>query len=452
MSIQNEIERLQFDIADSYSAVYEKGGELPESDERNADNLPSAIRSITSASELNFTGGLEKEGLDVTVITPVRESLTREEYNALPENERNQGMYVVTSKADLSVEQIELPFSAAWELFTYGGGNYVMSSKGNYKMAHSVDGVTWESVQQPFYSGAGIMLYGADKFVIVRSGNVWTSEDGVSWTERSPLLNPSKDYGLYNGDKFVVIGDGSYTFISLDGISWTKHTSGSNLANAISIAYNNGIFLVTTNSAANIYVSHDGANWSSIIGIVASYGYRAVSGNGFFLLYMNAHIVKTTDGVSKEEKQIFPVNTNVFRSITFCNGVFVGLVNKSSDPYTLYISKDGLNWSPTSVTLPYADYILGTDDSKVYAVQPSTTNEYILSYIPPSVESIIIDGTETKIPSDIHIFSDGLTDTKGDISVTTPVRGIFTQEEFNALPEEEQNRGFYIIYDEEATE
>lgn len=452
MSIQNEIERLQFDIADSYSAVYEKSGELPESDERNADNLPSAIRSITSASELNFTGGLEKEGKDISVVTPVRASLTREEYNALPENEKNQGMYVVTSKADLSVEHIELPFSAAWELFTYGGGNYVMSSTGNYKMAHSVDGITWESIRQPFYANASIMLYGADKFVIVRSGNVWTSEDGVSWTERSPLLNPSKDYGLYNGDKFVVIGDGSYTFTSLDGISWTKHTVGLNIFSATSIAYNNGIFLVPIDSGAIIYASHDGANWSSINGIVSSYGYRVVSGNGFFLFYSNGHIVKTTDGVSKEEKQVFPISTNTFRSITFCNGVFVGLVNENTTPYTLYISKDGLNWIPTSVTLPYADYILGTDDSKVYVIQRNTTNEYILSYIPPSVESIIIDGNETKIPSDIHIFSDGLTDTEGDISVTTPVRGVFTQEAFDALPEEEQNKGFYIINDEEAAE
>lgn len=454
MSIQNEIERLQFDIADSYSAVYEKSGELPESDERNADNLPSAIRSITAASELNFTGGLNRDGLDVTVVTPVRASLTREEYNALPENEKNQGMYVVTSEADLSVEQIELPFSAKWEIFTYGGGNYVMSSDLDYKMAHSVDGVTWESVQQPFYAGAGIMLYGADKFVIVRSGNVWTSEDGVSWTSRSPLLNPSNYCGLYDGDKFVVIGSGKYTFTSLDGISWTKHTISIDASMWYSIGYNNGIFLSTVKSGSTIYTSHDGANWSSITSFLQGSKYRVVSGNGFFLLYLNGHIVKTTDVVSKEEKQIFPLNTDKFYSIVFCNGVFVGLVNYNYGPYTLYISKDGLDWSPTSVTLPHGigEYILGTDDSKVYVIQPNTTNEYILSYISPSVESIIIDGNETKIPSDIHIFSDGLTDAKGDISVTTPVRGVFTQEAFDALPEEEQNKGFYIVNDEEAAE
>lgn len=452
MSIQNEIERLQFDIADSYSAVYEKSGELPESDERNADNLPSAIRSITAASELNFTGGLNRDGLDVTVVTPVRASLTREEYNALPENERNQGMYVVTSKADLAVEQIELPFSADWELFTYGGGNYVMSSKSNYKMAHSVDGVTWESVTQPFYANAGIMLYGANKFVIVRSGNVWTSEDGVSWTSRSPLLNSVKDYGLYDGDKFVVIGNGAYTFTSLDGISWTKHVTSMDMSVCNSIGYNNGVFLITNGNSIKVYTSNDGANWLTNTSLVSSGSYKVVAGNGFFLLYKNGHIVKTADGVSKEEKQVFPINTYQFWSIIFCNGVFVGQVTFGGGPFTLYISKDGLDWIPTAVTWPYGYYTLGTDDSKVYAIQYNTTNEYILSYIPPSVESIIIDGNETKIPSDIHIFSDGLTDTEGDISVTTPVRGVFTQEAFDALPEEEQNKGFYIINDEEAAE
>lgn len=52
MSVQDQIERLQFDVADSYSAVYEKGGTLPEVSVRNADNLAEAIRSISSGASV----------------------------------------------------------------------------------------------------------------------------------------------------------------------------------------------------------------------------------------------------------------------------------------------------------------------------------------------------------------------------------------------------------------
>lgn len=49
----------------------------------------------------------------------------------------------------------------------------------------------------------------------------------------------------------------------------------------------------------------------------------------------------------------------------------------------------------------------------------------------------------------VYEFGDGLSKDKNTISVTTPVRGIFTQEEFDALPEEQRNRGLSVILDGE---
>lgn len=40
---------------------------------------------------------------------------------------------------------------------------------------------------------------------------------------------------------------------------------------------------------------------------------------------------------------------------------------------------------------------------------------------------------------------DGVSQTGSTISVTTPVRGIVTQAEFDALPEERRNKGLYVI-------
>lgn len=44
MSIQNQIDRIKANMAESYAAVSENGGTIPES--QNSDNLPDAIRSI----------------------------------------------------------------------------------------------------------------------------------------------------------------------------------------------------------------------------------------------------------------------------------------------------------------------------------------------------------------------------------------------------------------------
>lgn len=42
---------------------------------------------------------------------------------------------------------------------------------------------------------------------------------------------------------------------------------------------------------------------------------------------------------------------------------------------------------------------------------------------------------------------DGLTITDGVASVDTPIRGIFTQSEYNALPDDKKNKGMYVISD-----
>lgn len=69
MSIQSEIERINYNVSSAYSAVQEKGGTVPQ--EANSDNLPAAISTIP-----------EMEGIPVK---PVTES----EYDALSEEEKN---------------------------------------------------------------------------------------------------------------------------------------------------------------------------------------------------------------------------------------------------------------------------------------------------------------------------------------------------------------------------
>lgn len=69
MSIQNEIDRITNNVAEAYAEVEEKGGTVPP--QANSNNLPAAIATIP-----------EMKGIPVKPVT-------KSEYNALPEEERN---------------------------------------------------------------------------------------------------------------------------------------------------------------------------------------------------------------------------------------------------------------------------------------------------------------------------------------------------------------------------
>lgn len=75
-----------------------------------------------------------------------------------------------------------------------------------------------------------------------------------------------------------------------------------------------------------------------------------------------------------------------------------------------------------------------------------------------AIYAIDKDGNEIKIAGG---GSSGVNFTPGDgldldedniLNVITPTRGVYTEEEFNALPKEEQDKGFYIIDDEQEEE
>lgn len=93
MSIQSEIDRISENVASSYAAISSKGGIVPET--QNSDNLPEAIDSIPTGPGYTIDDTLTLDGDTLSVTTPVRGIYTQEEFDALPEAQRNKGMYVV---------------------------------------------------------------------------------------------------------------------------------------------------------------------------------------------------------------------------------------------------------------------------------------------------------------------------------------------------------------------
>lgn len=95
MSIQNEIERIKFNISSAYDAVADKGGELPE--KMNSDNLADAIQMIPSGEKLftiDQSLNLSEQNV-LSVTTPVKKIITQEDFDALPDDEKNKGLYVI---------------------------------------------------------------------------------------------------------------------------------------------------------------------------------------------------------------------------------------------------------------------------------------------------------------------------------------------------------------------
>ncbi len=90
MSIQSEINRINDNVAAAYSALEDKGAILPET--RNLNNLAPTIANIQN---LQAGDGITIQEDTIRVTTPVK-GVTHEEYDALSEEERNTGLYVVT--------------------------------------------------------------------------------------------------------------------------------------------------------------------------------------------------------------------------------------------------------------------------------------------------------------------------------------------------------------------
>lgn len=98
MSVENEILRIQHNIANTYAAVSRKGGEVPL--QPTSANLPAAVESIPQGPTYTAGDGIDitdtETGAEISVTTPVQGIVTQAEFNAMTEAERNRGLYVIS--------------------------------------------------------------------------------------------------------------------------------------------------------------------------------------------------------------------------------------------------------------------------------------------------------------------------------------------------------------------
>lgn len=95
MSIESEINRIKDNVADSYAVVAEKGGTVPEL--QNSNGLSQAINSIPQGEKFSPDESLTlKDGI-LSVTTPVNGIYTQDDYDALSEEQKNKGMYIINN-------------------------------------------------------------------------------------------------------------------------------------------------------------------------------------------------------------------------------------------------------------------------------------------------------------------------------------------------------------------
>ena len=155
----------------------------------------------------------------------------------------------------------------------YGNGKFVagggyLSSIGlndyipNGRVAYSIDGVTWTSIDSSPFRSCYIysICYGNGKYIAVggrpsttiegttvgASGKMVYSTDGTTWTAvTNPHFETSQIRSIcYGNGKFVAVGDDGKVAYSSDGIDWTAVTvSAFGDRNIYGVCYGNGKFV-----------------------------------------------------------------------------------------------------------------------------------------------------------------------------------------------------------------
>ena len=157
----------------------------------------------------------------------------------------------------------------------YGNGRYVAVGESG-KIAYSTNGTTWTAVTNSTFDTSTIygITYGASKFIAVGSGGKMAySINGATWTAITDFSTSTINGITYGGpsgkEKFIAVG-GNYITYSVDGIAWTRATTGYYGSDLFSRGLNRAAWggnkFVAVASAGVMLFSLDGINWARIDG------------------------------------------------------------------------------------------------------------------------------------------------------------------------------------------
>jgi hypothetical protein len=180
----------------------------------------------------------------------------------------------------------------------YGNGQYVIagfagSTSGNAWTLTSSDATTWarHNPDSTIFCFTDI-TYANQKFVAVGAtmvpgwaGFTMTSSDGSTWTNKTPEAErlPYELWSVaFGNNRFVALGQNGGSFISSDGISWSRGDT-SLTDDFMSITYGKGYFVGI--GQGRIFQSTDGVHWTTTDTVsTCNAQYQIAYGNDRFVM------------------------------------------------------------------------------------------------------------------------------------------------------------------------
>lgn len=225
------------------------------------------------------------------------------------------------------------------------------------------DGLTWtvgDGSLDFIASGWTAVASNGHRAVAVGTDIGAYSDDGVTWHAMSSSLfgfemehvaagsHVTGDSLSISGQLFVACGLNTITYSLDGGDTWDSGTSPS--AQLVGLANGNGVWIFVSDTGT-VYVEADPvaitlATTSSVGGTCTG----AAFGNGVFVVARSSGVPRwSADGITWVDctgvlASVYP------KTITFCDGLFVGINNSSPSTGIIYTSTDGKAWTSTTQT------------------------------------------------------------------------------------------------------
>jgi len=238
----------------------------------------------------------------------------------------------------------------SWRDITYGNGKFV--AVGNYYMASSSDGISWNCTSKYPGTAWGSVMFENGLFLAIETvkKGAWTSVNGINWNTTS--LSSYSIYGWgHGGGIFAITTSMGKALISTDGVNWTEKTLPTYVP---TIAVSENYMIIYTTGGAG-YKSIDwGNSWKPSSSYENSlYPTKIIRGDGKFITANTQGIANSILGYIMEDGPFTTIKSTSIDSskkwidVDFRNGKYAAL---SKDGYYA-VSTDGINWStPKQIT------------------------------------------------------------------------------------------------------
>ena len=257
-----------------------------------------------------------------------------------------------------------LPTANSLNSVVFCNGQFV-GTGGGPTLLSSVDGTNWVTHFVPGFFSLAHIASGNGLYVVVGSGPgtgaILTSTNLDNWTVRSSGTTNALNAIGYGNGLFVAVGNGGTLLTSTNGADWELRASGTS-GRLGSIAFGNGIFVVAEgDSYWNAYspdgavsVSSDGITWTRQAFGTKEYIREVSFARGLF--HAGGFTLNTYLSIPAPILYVSANGTN-WSPLTLSSGgtsITTLFVNNTSffatDPSGLYTSADGTNFSRTVPT------------------------------------------------------------------------------------------------------